>query len=215
MPSPVNKTVNPVKIDDETEIVHIGRKSPNECAVITTVGNRSQKALWDSGAGRCVLSYDCYNSISPKYKTELFLSKIRSKATNGTFITNKGECDVTLGISNVKFTFPFLCSDQLSQQMILGHSFPKAFHTGTHWNEDDIMSLTRNGKPFAETLPTNDVNASVFSTETTVIPPYFNGKIKCKMPKVKRKANYGISSWHHSDRDQLIPIAILMRPCNY
>ena len=44
IPSPVNKTVNPVKIDDETKIVHIDRKSQNECAVITTVGNRSQKA---------------------------------------------------------------------------------------------------------------------------------------------------------------------------
>ena len=48
-------------------------------------------------------------------------------------------------------------SDQLSQQMILGHNFSKAFCIGMLWNVDDVMSLTRNGIPFAETLPTNDI----------------------------------------------------------
>ena len=94
-------------MDAETEIVHVSRKSHSECAVITTIGNRSQKALLDSGAGRCVISFDCYNGLHHKYKTELFPSSIRMKAVNGTFITKKGECDITLSINNVKFTFPF------------------------------------------------------------------------------------------------------------
>ena len=134
--------------------------------------------------------FDCYNSLHHKYKTELFPSKIRIKAANGTFITNKGECDVTCRI-NDKFTFPFLCSDQLSQQMITWHNFSKAYHIGAHWDEDDIMSLTRNGKPFAEALPTNNVNALVFCAGPTVIPPYSNGYVKCKIPKRKRKAYLG------------------------
>ena len=71
------------------EIVHIGRKSHNECAVITMIGNRSQKALWDSGAGRCIISYDCYNSHHPRYRTELFPSNVRISAANGTFIANR------------------------------------------------------------------------------------------------------------------------------
>ena len=45
------------------EIVNIGRKSQNECAVKVNAGKRSFKALWDSGAGRCVISYECYNKI--------------------------------------------------------------------------------------------------------------------------------------------------------
>ena len=53
------------------------------------------------------------------------------------------------------------------------------------------MSLTRNGKPFADTLHTDDVNALVFSTESIVIPPSSNAFIKCKMPKVKRQAHLG------------------------
>ena len=53
--SHVNNTVNTT---DETEIVHIGRKSYNECAVITTTVDRSQKAPWDSGAGKCTLSFN-------------------------------------------------------------------------------------------------------------------------------------------------------------
>ena len=33
----------------DTEIVHIGRKSQNECAAMVNAGKRSFKALWDSG----------------------------------------------------------------------------------------------------------------------------------------------------------------------
>ena len=51
----------------------------------------------------------------------------------------------------MRLTFPFLCLDQLSQQIILGHNFSKAYHTGMLWNANDVMSLTRNGIPFAET----------------------------------------------------------------
>ena len=91
-----------------------------------------------------------------------------------------------------KFTFPFLCSDQLSQEMILGHNFSKAYHIGTLWNADDVMSLTKNGMPFAETLPTNDINA-LFCTESTVIPPYSNVYIRCRMSKAKGRAYIGRS----------------------
>ena len=105
------------------------------------IGARSQKVLWDSDAGRCVTSYDCYNSLHPKYKTELFPSNVRIRAANGMFIANKEECDITLKINIVRFTFPFLCSDQLSQQMILGHNFLKAYHIGMLWNADDMILL--------------------------------------------------------------------------
>ena len=102
----------------EAEIVHIGRKSQNKCAIITVIGDRSQKALWHSSAGRYIISYDCYNSLHPKYKTELFPSSVKIRAANGMFILNK-ECDVTFKINKERFTFPFICSDQLSQQMTL------------------------------------------------------------------------------------------------
>ena len=61
---------------------------------------------------------------------ELFPSSVRIRAANGTFIANKGECDITLKINNERFTFPFLCSDQLSKQMTLGHNISKAYHIG-------------------------------------------------------------------------------------
>ena len=77
--------------------------------------------------------------------------------------------------------------------MILGHNFSKAYHIGTLWNADDVMSLTRNGIPFAEMLPTNDINALVFCAESTKIPPYSNGYITCRMPKAKGKAYIGRS----------------------
>ena len=68
---------------------------------------------------------DCYESISPNFKTELYESSIKIRAANGSFIKNRGECDLTFKINDEQFTFPFLCSDQLSQQLILGHNLPK------------------------------------------------------------------------------------------
>ena len=175
----------------------------NECTVITMIGAKSQKALWDSGMGRCVISYDCYNNLHPKYKTELFPSSVRIRTANGTFISNKGECDITLKINNERFSFPFLCLDQLSQQMILGHNFSKAYHIGMLWNADDVMSLTRNGIPFAEMFPTNAINALVFCTESTEIPPYANGYIRCRMPRQRGKHTLAgvVCLNHHSNTD--------------
>ena len=157
------------------------------------IGDRSQKALrfwcWQIHH----IPYDCYNSLHPKYKRELFPSSVKIRAANSTFIPNKGECDVTFKINKERFTFPFLCSDQLSQQMTLGHNFCKAYHIGMLWNVDDVMSLTRNGVPFAETLPTSDINALVFCTESAVLPPYSNGYITCRLPRAKGKLYIGKS----------------------
>ena len=185
--------VNTPYMSSETEIVHIGRKSQNECAVITLIGDRRQRALWDFGTGRCIISYDCYSSLHPKYKTELFPSSVKIRAANGMFIPNRRECDVTFKINEQKFTLPFLCLDQLSQQMILGRNFSKAYHIGMMWNMDDVMSLTRNGMPFVETLHTNDINALVFCAESTTISPYSNGYIKCRIPRAKGKPYIGRS----------------------
>ena len=126
--NPVHKSVNNTANND-TEIVHLHQKSADECALMVLIGNRHHKALWNSGAGKCIISFDCYQSIPTKYKTEQY--SIRIKAANGTFNTNKGECDMTFVIGDERFTFPFLCLDQLSQQIILGHYFAKAFHIGT------------------------------------------------------------------------------------
>ena len=55
--------------------------------------------------------------------SDLFTNDIRLIAANGTFIRNKGECGVSFKIGQERFRFPFLCSDQLSQELILGHNF--------------------------------------------------------------------------------------------
>ena len=75
--------------------------------------------------------------------------------------------------------------------MILGLNFQKAYHIGTYWMPDDSVYLTLNGEPFAETEPIHDLNALIFCAETTIIPPFSNGYIPCKMPTVIRKANLG------------------------
>ena len=185
----VNSSVNNTPI--ETDFVHLGRRPQDECSLMIQTGKRSHKALWDSGAGQCVLSFDCYNAIPAKYKTDLFTSPIKIRAANGTLIENKGECDITFKIGPIKFTFPFLCSAQLSQQLILGYNFSKAFHIGTTWSADDTMSLTHQGKTIAQTIPTKQINFIVFCCESTVIPPLSNARIKCSAPKVKSRANSG------------------------
>ena len=150
---------------------------------MVNAGKRSFKALWNSGAGRCVISYECYNKISPKFNSDLFTSDIRLKAANGTFIRNKGECEISFKIGQERFRFRFLCSDQLSQELILGHNFAHTFHIGTLWNVNDVMSLTRNGKPFADTLHTDDINDLVFSTESIVTHPSPMHSLSVKCPR--------------------------------
>ena len=96
-PSPTNNHVHsPVNIHqpsinfpvdnnlEETDIVHLGRKPQDECSLFIEAGKRKFKALWDSGAGQCVLSFDCYNAIPARYKSDLFPSLIRIRAANGT-----------------------------------------------------------------------------------------------------------------------------------
>ena len=53
--NPVDMAVNNTANDD-TEIVHLHRKSIHKCALMDLIGNRHQKALWDSGAGKYVIS---------------------------------------------------------------------------------------------------------------------------------------------------------------
>ena len=57
---------NNINISDDTEIIHLGRRSQNECAVLVNIGKKSFKSLWDSGSGKCVISYDCNKSKSIK-----------------------------------------------------------------------------------------------------------------------------------------------------
>ena len=66
--NPVDKSVNNT-VNDDTEIVHLHRKYADECALMVFMGNRHHKALWDSGADKCVMSFNCYQSIPTKYKT--------------------------------------------------------------------------------------------------------------------------------------------------
>ena len=76
-----------------------------------------------------------------------------------------------------KFTFPSLCSDQLTQSLVLGHNFCNTFNIGTVWTASAIMSLTYEDQPIAQCTKTQGINALVFCTESIVIPPFSNAKI--------------------------------------
>ena len=65
--NPVDKSINNT-VNNNTEIVHLHRKSADECALMVSMGNRHHTALRDSGAGKCVMSFDCYQRIPTKYK---------------------------------------------------------------------------------------------------------------------------------------------------
>ena len=121
-PQIVNSSVNNQAFD-ETEIVHLGKSSKDDCSLFIQTGKKTHKTLWHSGACKCVLSLESYKMIPDKYKTDLFSSNIKIKSANGTTIKNDGACDITFRMGTEKFTFPFLCSDQLSQAIIIGHNF--------------------------------------------------------------------------------------------
>ena len=160
---------------ESTGIVHIGTK--DDCSILIKIGERNYKALWDSGAGKCVISFDKYKTIPEKLKTQLFPSKILIKAANGSMIENKGECDITFKIGPVRFTFTFLVSNELTQDVILGHNFSKAFYIGTDWNKNDGMFLTMNGQQLTTSISTRAINALVQCAESISIPPRSNAVV--------------------------------------
>ena len=53
---------------ETTEIVNIGTK--DDCSIMIKIGERSHKALWDSGAGKCVISLN-------KYKVQQYIISIQ------------------------------------------------------------------------------------------------------------------------------------------
>ena len=85
----------------------------------------------------------------------------------------------------------FLCSDQLSQEIIVGPNFAHAFHIGTTWSAEDVMSLTYNGKHLVDVLPSKDINALVYCAERVAIPPYSNAQVVCSVPRLRQKAHLG------------------------
>ena len=95
----------------ETEIGKIGTK--DDYSIIIKIGDRDHKTLWDSGAGKCVISLDIQEK-SKQIQTELFKSHIKIEAANGSSIENSSECDITFKIGNEEFTFPFLVLSTLT-----------------------------------------------------------------------------------------------------
>ena len=178
-PQIVNSSVNNQALG-ETEIVHLGKSAKDDCSLFIQTGKKTHKALWDSGACKCVLSLESYKMIPDKYRTDLFSSNIKIKAANRAIIKNNGECDIPFRMGTEKFTFPFLCSDQLSQAIIIGHNFCNKLNIGTVWTSPDILSLTYEGWTIAQCIRTKGINALVFCAENTILPPFSNAKIPCR-----------------------------------
>ena len=101
--------------NEPKEVVHIG-KNLKHCSLYIQISDRDHKTLWNSGAGHCVISLDQYHKISEKFKAKPFESPIKIRDANGSEINNQGECDITFRIGQVKFTFPFLVSNALTQK---------------------------------------------------------------------------------------------------
>ena len=139
-------------IETDTEIVNINSK--NECCIPIKIGDRSYKTLWDTGAGKCVISKEKYDSIPSSCKSELKPSNILIRAAEGSIIKNDGECDITFKIGPQRFTFSFLVSNALTQDIILGYNFKRAFHIGTDWNKNDEMYLKMGDRYLTTTIST-------------------------------------------------------------
>ena len=73
--------------EEEIEIVQISGNT--ECSIAMKIGDRNYKTLWDTGAGKCVISKDKYSSIPDKLKTELKPSNIIIKAASSRRFNNQ------------------------------------------------------------------------------------------------------------------------------
>ena len=163
--------------------------------------------MWDTGAGKCVISKEKYDSIPSSCKSELKPSNILIRAAEGSIIKNDGECDITFKIGPQRFTFSFLVSNALTQDIILGYNFKRAFHIGTDWNKNDEMYLKMGDRYLTTTISTREINSLVQCVESFIIPPRSNAKIACKASKVSLQQNFERvlrfepASKHHSDNN--------------
>ena len=102
--------------NEPIEVVHIGKNLKGDHSLYIQIHDRDHKTLWNSGTGCCVISLDKYHKIPDKFKTELFENPIKKGTANGSEINNQEECDITFRIGLVKFPFPFLVSNALTQK---------------------------------------------------------------------------------------------------
>ena len=173
----------------DTEIVEINQNT--ECCIDIKIGDRKYKTLWDTGAGKCVISKEQYLSLPEKEKTPLLHSNVVIRGAEGSLIKNDGECEINFQLGPVKFTFPFLVSSALTQGIILGYNFKRAYKIGSDWTKNDEMYLKMKGQFLTTTISTKDINTLVQCTETTIIPPRSNAKIPCKASKLAIQENMG------------------------
>ena len=172
----------------ETEVVEIERGNrKNECAVVTKFGKLKKKSLWDTGAGKSVCSKTVYNEIDDEFKSPLRPSPIKIRAANQTYISNLGECTLKFRLGREEFTYDFLVSDGLGQDIILGYNFASDHLIGTIWDQEKRMWLTKDGRKMAPTLNHFELNSIVTVAENTLIPAYSNAKVVCQIPAFRRR----------------------------
>ena len=56
---------------------------------------------------------------------------------------------------------PFLVSNALTHDIILGYNFKRAFHIGTDWNKNDEMYLKMGDRYLTTTISTREINSLV------------------------------------------------------
>ena len=101
----------------ESEIVEISENT--ECSIAIKIGDRSYKTLWDTEAGRCVISKDKYSSIPDKLKTQLHPSNTIIKAAEGSIISNDGECENFRALNKITRT---KSTKQNHQNLYMAHA---------------------------------------------------------------------------------------------
>ena len=99
--------------------------------------------------------------------------------------------EITFKIGPATFTFPFLVSNALTQDIILGYNSKKAVHIGTDWNRNDEMYLKMNSQFLTTTLSAKEINALVQCVDSFVIPPRSNDQVPCKANKMVYQDNFG------------------------
>ena len=93
----------------------------------------------------------CNNTHKANYSS---LKILNLEVAEGPIVSSDGECEITFKICPATFTFSFLVSNALTQDIILGYNFKKTFHIGTDWNRNDEMYLKMNGQYLTTILST-------------------------------------------------------------
>ena len=118
--------------------VYVNTRLTAEFPVI--VQNQQILSLFDTGATRSCMSYECYNKLPSRPDMKL-LTHINVVSATGNNLLPLGYAEIELQIGSKTFTHKFIVCKTLHQPLIIGLDMQRQYRIGSDWTTSGEMYL--------------------------------------------------------------------------